>query len=219
MESEKRKQGCCSLSWIQKCVSKMVGNRNSRDEIVPIKMTFGDPDRLSPDFGDNNIFLMEGAMEAQGGEEEEEEEEEMPEEEILVKPLSRQISPLPSLQSSGPSSASRSLLHMCLQCNQPSTSLQPLVTCGACSLAEYCDVECQALHRPLHRNTCSQIVRLLRRLYQVLSLIELLKCLYQQIQGPLGRRQLRKIFLDEGDFQLCEPAVAVDIDEVFFWAH
>ena len=35
-------------------------------------------------------------------------------------------------------------------------------------------------------------------------------------EGPLGRRQLRKIFLDEGDFQLCEPAVAVDVDEVFF---
>ena len=164
----------------------MVGNRNSRDEIVPIKMTFGDPDRLSPDFGDNNIFLMEGAMEAQGGEEEEEEEEEMPEEEILVKPLSRQISPLPSLQSSGPSSASRSLLHLCLQCNQPSTSLQPLVTCGACSLAEYCNVECQALHRPLHRNTCSQIVRLLRRLYQVLSLIELLNAYINKFRVHLA---------------------------------
>jgi len=176
----------------------MVGKTNARDEdceIVPIKMTFGDPDSLSPDFGDNSIFLVEGAVE---GEEEDEEEDEVSDEEVLVKPLSRQISPLPSLQSSGPSSASRSLLHMCLQCNQPSTSLQPLVTCGACSLAEYCNVECQALHRPLHRDSCSQIVKLLRRLYQ----------------GPLGRRQLRKIFLDEGDFQLCEPAVAVDIDEV-----
>ena len=142
----------------------MVGKTNTRDEdceIVPIKMTFGDPDRLSPDFGDDSIF---------GEEETEEEEDERLEEEILVKPLSRQISPLPSLQSSGPSSASRSLLHMCLQCNQPSTSLEPLVTCRACSLAEYCSVECQALHRPFHRDTCSQIVRLLRRLYQVLSL-------------------------------------------------
>ena len=164
MESEKTKRGCCSLSWIQKCVSKMVGKTNTRDEdceIVPIKMTFGDPDRLSPDFGDDSIF---------GEEETEEEEDERLEEEILVKPLSRQISPLPSLQSSGPSSASRSLLHMCLQCNQPSPPLQPLVTCRACSLAEYCSVECQALHRPFHRDTCSQIVRLLRRLYQVLSL-------------------------------------------------
>lgn len=177
----------------------MIGKTNTRDEdceLVPIQMTFGDPDKLSPDFGDNSIFLMEGAME--GEEDEEEEEDEPSEEEILVMPLSRQISPLPSLKSSGPSSASRTLLHMCLQCNQASTSLQPLVTCGACSLAEYCSIECQALHRPLHRNTCSQIVKLLRRLYQ----------------GPLGRRQLRKIFLDEGDFQLCEPAVAVDIDEV-----
>ena len=111
-------------------------------------------------------------MEDRGGGEEGEDEEDMSEEEILVKPLSRQISPLPSLQSSGPSSASRSLLHMCLQCNQPSSSLMPLVTCGACSLAEYCSVECQALHRPLHRNTCSQIVRLLRRLYQVLFLVK-----------------------------------------------
>ena len=171
-EWEKTKQGCCSLSWLQKCVSKMRGKTNTREdcEIVPIKMTFGDPERLTPDFGENNIFLMEGAVEDRGGGEEGEDEEDMSEEEILVKPLSRQISPLPSLQSSGPSSASRSLLHMCLQCNQPSTSLQPLVTCRACSLAEYCSVECQALHRPFHRDTCSQIVRLLRRLYQVLSL-------------------------------------------------
>ena len=169
-EWEKTKRGCCSLSWLQKCVSKMRGKTNTQEdcEIVPIKMTFGDPDRLSPDFGDNNIFLMGDAVEDRGGAEEGEDEEELSEEDILVKPLSRQISPLPSLQSSGPSSASRSLLHMCLQCNQSSSSLLPLVTCGACSLAEYCSVECQALHRPLHRNTCSQIVRLLRRLYQVL---------------------------------------------------
>lgn len=199
----------------------MVGKTNARDEdceIVPIKMTFGDPDSLSPDFGDNSIFLVEGAVE---GEEEDEEEDEVSDEEVLVKPLSRQISPLPSLQSSGPSSASRSLLHMCLQCNQPSTSLQPLVTCGACSLAEYCNVECQALHRPLHRDSCSQIVKLLRRLYQVLSLVAFKIASFQKTfcKGPLGRRQLRKIFLDEGDFQLCEPAVAVDIDEVFLWAY
>ena len=30
----------------------------------------------------------------------------------------------------------------------------------------------------------------------------------------MGRRQLRKIFLDEGEFQLCEPAVALDVEEV-----
>ena len=171
MESEyrdDRKQGCCSLYWFQKCVSKMVRSKNSRDkdwEIMPIQMTFGDPEKLTPDFGDNGIFLMEEAGEGEG--EEDEDEDEPSGEEILVQPLSRQKSPLPSLQSSGPSSASRSLLHMCLQCNRPSTPHQPLVTCGACRLAEYCSVECQALHRPLHRNICSQIVRLLRRLYQV----------------------------------------------------
>ena len=179
-EWEKTKRGCCSLSvsWLQKCVSKMRGKTNTREdcEIVPIKMTFGDPDRLTPDFGDNSIFQMDCAVEERGVREGEEyDEEELSEEEMVVKPpiMSRQISPLPSLQSSGPSSASRSLLHMCLQCNQPSTSLVPLVTCGACSLAEYCSVDCQALHRPLHRNTCSQIVRLLRRLYQVPFLVRI----------------------------------------------
>ena len=173
MESDlgKTKQGCCGLSWLQKCVFKMVGKTDTREEceIVPIKMTFGDPEGLAPDFGDNSIFLMESAVEYELGEEDEEEDEDgLSEEEILVKPLSRQISPLPSLQSSGPSSASRSLLHTCLQCTQPSSSTQPLVTCGACRLAEYCSVECQALHRPLHKDTCSQIVKLLRRLSQVL---------------------------------------------------
>ena len=116
MESDlgKTKQGCCGLSWLQKCVFKMVGKTDTREEceIVPIKMTFGDPEGLAPDFGDNSIFLMESAVEYE--EEEEEDEDGLSEEEILVKPLSRQISPLPSLQSSGPSSASRSLLHTCL---------------------------------------------------------------------------------------------------------
>ena len=166
---ETKEEVCCDFSWLQKCISKMVGKtkpreENTSEENIPLHEY---QDRLSLAFGDNSIFLSESALESQGGDDEEDDDEfDGGEEEILVAPMSRQISPLPSLHCSGPLSASRSLVHLCLQCSNSSASL---VTCGACNLAEYCSVDCQALHRPQHRDTCGKLQRLLRRLYQVLT--------------------------------------------------
>lgn len=166
---ETKEEVCCDFSWLQKCISKMVGKTKPREEKrseenIPLHEY---QDRLSLAFGDNSIFLSESALESQGGDDEEDDDEfDGGEEEILVAPMSRQISPLPSLHCSGPLSASRSLVHLCLQCSNSSASL---VTCGACNLAEYCSVDCQALHRPQHRDTCGKLQRLLRRLYQVLT--------------------------------------------------
>ena len=165
---ETKEEVCCDFSWLQKCISKMVGKTKPREEKrseenIPLHEY---QDRLSLAFGDNSIFFSESALESQGGDDEEDDDEfDGGEEEILVAPMSRQISPLPSLHCSGPLSASRSLVHLCLQCSNSSASL---VTCGACNLAEYCSVDCQALHRPQHRDTCGKLQRLLRRLYQVL---------------------------------------------------
>jgi len=186
--SPPKPSGCCGLRWLRGLVGRVVGKHEPEEGgQLPIQVVFGDPADLSPDFGD------EDEEEEESSDEEEEESEE-----VMVKPLVRQVSPLPSLQCSGGTSAGRQLAHRCLQCGRPAVEARPLVTCGACRMAEYCGAACQARHRPRHRAACGRLLRLLRRLDL----------------GPLGRRPLRRVFLDEGSYEVCEEAAAAEVEEV-----
>ena len=155
------------LRWVGSCWRR---NPDEKSEMEDNQVVLPDLDQLS-------LGLLEAGDEyesdsgSEAGLETASEEDDDDEDESSIRPLCRQVSPLPSLRSSG-APAHGPLPHLCLSCRRPASSLHSLVTCGACRMAEYCDGACQGEHRNVHRRSCGQVKILLRRL----------------LVGPLERR-------------------------------